>query len=370
MNASSLDEKRIDLLSEVLRTVKLKGALFFNAEFSTPWCIQSRQPSSVADVLSSLLHDPSPSGTSRLIVFHFLTEGRAHARLVDGSRVELGAGDIVIIPQGDSHFVGNGSPEKPVDSFVVFAKNVAEGLKVARFGGGGEVTRFVCGFMACDARMSDVFLSSLPAILKVNVATGTSGQWLAHSIRFAVDQAGESSAGSNLVLSRLAEVLFVQSLRQYINTLPADRTGWFAGTRDPVVGRALELFHKEPAVPWNISDLARRTGVSRTRLIERFHHFLGEPPMAYLTRWRMRLGAEILESTEDTVVNVADAVGYGSEAAFNRAFKREFGVPPAQFRRGVMPNISRGDASASTTTTHTPPPGEGQLQKSATYSRG
>jgi len=330
---TELEEKPIDLLSEVLRTVKLKGALFFNGEFSAPWCFESRESSSVAHLLSPLPQDPTPPDKSRLIVFHFLTEGRGYARLPDGSREELGAGDIVILPHGSSHFVGNGSPERPVDSFVVFAKYVAEGLKVARYGGGGEITRFVCGFMACDARMSDVFLSALPPILKVNVATGPSGQWLAHSIRFAVDQAGESSAGSRLVLSRLAEVLFVEALRRYINTLPADRTGWFAGARDPVVGRALELFHREPADAWNMSGLAKRTGVSRTRLIERFHHFLGESPMAYLMRWRLRLGAEILQSTEDTIVNVAEAVGYGSESAFNRAFKREFGFPPAQFRR-------------------------------------
>jgi AraC-like DNA-binding protein len=370
MNANGQGEKRIDLLSEVLRTVKLKGALFFNGEFSAPWCFESRRSASVADSLSPLLHDPSPSGTSRLIVFHFLTEGRAYARLPNGLREELGAGDIVILPQGDSHFVGNGSPERPVDSFTVFAKYLAEGLKVARFGGGGEITRFVCGFMACDARMSDIFLSALPAILKVNVATEPSGQWLAHSIRFAVDQAAESSAGSRVVLSRLAELLFVEALRRYINTLPSDRTGWFAGARDPLVGRALELFHKEPSEPWNISDLAKRIGASRTRLIERFQHFLGESPIGYLMRWRLRLGAEILQSTDDTVVSVAEAVGYGSESAFNRAFKREFGVPPAQFRRGVAPSVRRCGASASTTTAHRPPPAEAQLQRSAAYSGG
>jgi AraC-like DNA-binding protein len=148
-----------------------------------------------------------------------------------------------------------------------------------------------------------------------------------------VDQADESSAGSKLVLSRLAEVLFVEALRRYISTLPEQRTGWFAGARDPVVGRALAFLHRNPAHPWSVSDLAKKTGVSRTRLIERFRYFLGEPPMSYLTRWRLRLGAEILQTTQETVVNVAEAAGYGSESAFNRAFKREFGSAPAQFRR-------------------------------------
>jgi AraC-like DNA-binding protein len=128
-------------------------------------------------------------------------------------------------------------------------------------------------------------------------------------------------------------VLFVETLRRYINALPPDQIGWLAGARDPIIGQALALLHKQPAHPWRISDLARHVGLSRTRLAERFRHFLGESPMAYLAKWRLKLGAEILGSTEDSVAEVAAAVGYGSEAAFNRAFKREYACPPAQFRR-------------------------------------
>lgn len=325
----------MDVLSEVLRVVKLRGALFFNGEFSAPWCFRSERSASAAPALVPLLRDPEQpdSATSRLIIFHFLTEGRAYARLPDGAPEHLSAGDIVILPHGDAHFVGNGSPERPVDSFVVFAKNLTEGLKVARYGGGGEITRFVCGFMACEPRLSEVFLAGLPPILKVRVANEPSGQWLAHSVRFTVDQAGASSAGSGLVLSKLSEVLFVEALRCYINTISADRIGWLAGARDPVIGRALALLHKEPSHPWSIPDLAKRTGLSRTRLVERFRHFLGESPMAYLKQWRLKLGAEMLQSTEQSVAEIAEAVGYGSESAFNRAFRREFACPPAQFRR-------------------------------------
>jgi AraC-like DNA-binding protein len=325
----------MDVLSEVLRTVRLRGALFFNGEFSAPWCLLSARSASAAPYLSSLLGG-SGAGTSapeRLIVFHFLTEGRAYARLPDGRREELTSGDIVILPHGDAHFLGNGSPEKPVDSFKTFAKNLTQGLKAAQFGGGGEVTRFVCGFMACEPRLSDVFLVGLPPLLKVRVANQPSGQWLEHSIRFSVDHASGSSAGSGLVLAKLAEVLFVETLRCYVNTLPPSQTGWLAGARDPHVGQALALLHREPSHPWTVPDLARRTGLSRTRLAERFRHFLGESPMAYLAQWRLKLGAEILQSAEDSIAEIAESVGYGSEAAFNRAFKREFGCPPAQFRR-------------------------------------
>lgn len=315
----------MDVLSEVLRVVRLQGALFFNAEFTAPWCLSSARSADVCHYLSA--------EAGHLIIYHFLTDGRAYARLPEGPRVELTAGDIVIFPHGDAHLLGNGSPEKPVDSFKTFAKNLTEGLKLARFGGGGEMTRFVCGYMACEPRLSEVFLAGLPKMLKVHVAKEPSGQWLENSIRFSVSEANGSNAGGELVLAKLSEVLFVETLRRYINELPPDQIGWLAGARDPVIGKALALLHKEPALQWTISDLARSVGLSRTRLAERFRHFLGESPMAYLAQWRLKLGAEILQSTEDSVAEVAAAVGYGSEAAFNRAFKREFDCPPAQFRR-------------------------------------
>lgn len=315
----------MDVLSEVLRVVRLEGALFFNAEFSAPWCISEPQSIAIAPYLSP--------GAGHLILYHFITEGRAFIKLHDGRREELTAGDIVILPHGDAHLLGNGYPEKPVDSLSTFAKNLADGLKLVRFGGGGEITRIVCGYMACEPRLSEVFLAGLPPMLKVHIAQEPSGQWLEHSIRFSVDESEDSCAGSHLLLAKLSEVLFIETLRRYINQLPTDQTGWLAGARDPIIGQALAHLHKEPTYPWTISNLARRVGLSRTRLAERFRHFLEESPIAYLTKWRLKLGAEILLSTEYSVAEVAEAVGYSSEAAFNRAFKREFDSPPAQFRR-------------------------------------
>ena len=315
----------MDVLSEVLKVVRLEGALFFNGEFSAPWCLSSARSTDAAQYLSPR--------SGRLIIYHFLTEGRAYAKLPDGRREELTAGDIVIFPHGDAHLLGNGSPAKPVDSFKTFAKYLTQGLKAVRFGGGGEVTRFVCGYMACDPRLSEAFLAGLPKMLIVHLANEPSGEWLANSIRFSVGDGNGSNAGNELVLAKLSEVLFVETLRRYINTLPPSQIGWLAGARDPSVGQALALLHKEPAYPWTIANLAKRIGLSRTRLADRFHHFLGGSPMAYLAQWRLNLGAEILQSTEDSVAAVAAAVGYGSEAAFNRAFKREFDCPPAQFRR-------------------------------------
>ena len=314
----------MDVLSEVLRVVRLEGALFFNGEFSAPWCLSSSR-STAASYLAP--------GGGHLILYHFLTEGRAYARLPGGRREELTVGDIVVFPHGDIHLLGNGFPEKPVDSFQTFAKNLTQGLKLARFGGGGEISRFVCGYLVCEPRLSQVFLAGLPPILRVNVLDGPSGKWIENSIRFSVGEGNGSNAGSDVVLAKLSEALFVETLRCYINALPRDQIGWLAGARDHTIGQALHLLHKEPAHPWTVSDLARRVGLSRTRFAERFSHFLGESPMAYLAQWRLKLGAEMLQSTEDSVAEVAAAVGYGSEAAFNRAFKREFDCPPAQFRR-------------------------------------
>ena len=315
----------MDVLSEVLRVIRLEGALFFNAEFSAPWCISSSGATGITTYLSP--------AAGHLIPYHYLTEGRAYARLPEGKREELTAGDIVIFPRGDAHLLGNGAPEKPVDSFQTFAKNLSQGLKLARFGGGGEITRFVCGFMGCEPRLSEVFLAGLPKMLKVHIANEPSGQWIENSIRFSVGEGNESNAGSGLVFAKLSEVLFVETLRRYINSLPPDQIGWLAGARDPTIGQALALLHKEPANHWTVSNLARRIGLSRTRFADRFRHFLGESPIAYLAQWRLKLGAELLQSTDNSVAEVAGAVGYGSEASFNRAFKRQFDCAPAQFRR-------------------------------------
>jgi len=315
----------MDVLSEVLRVVRLEGALFFNAEFSAPWCVRASSASEIAHYLSPR--------AGHLVLYHFLTEGRAYARLPNGDREELAAGDIVMFPHGDAHLLGNGGAVKPMEMLPTFSKNLTGGLKLARFGGGGEVTRFVCGFLACEPRLSEVFLSGLPQIIRVNVAKEATGQWLEHSIRFSVQQVAESTAGSSIVLARLSEVLFVETLRRYINEMPPDQVGWLAGVRDATIGQALALLHKEPSREWTISNLARSVGSSRSRFAEHFRHFLGASPMAYLAQWRLRLGAQILQSTEQSVAEVAAAVGYGSEAAFNRAFKREFDCPPAQFRR-------------------------------------
>jgi len=314
----------MDVLSEVLKVVKLQGAMFYNGEFSSPWSLCSPASSMVAPHLAP--------GAGHIIIYHLLTEGRAFARLVRGERIALDAGDLVIFPHGDEHIIENGPPTKTVELAKEVARIAAQGLKLSRFGGGGEVTTFICGFMACDPHLSRVFLSGLPPVFKVSLHDNASGRWLENSIRFSVDEADASRAGGEAVLAKLSEVLFVETLRAYIADLPADQTGWLAGARDAEIGKTLALMHRNPAQPWTIASLAKDAGISRSVLAQRFRHYLSEPPMAYLTRWRLQLGAQMLASTSYSVAQIASEVGYESEAAFNRAFKREFGNPPARFR--------------------------------------
>ncbi len=326
----------MDVLSEVLKAVKLQGAMFYNGEFSSPW--------SLCSPASSLIAPHLDANAGHVIIFHLLTEGHASARLLDGEPIALDAGDLVIFPHGDEHIFKNGPPTETVSLAKEIDRIVTQGLNLSRLGGGGEVTRFICGFMACDPQLSRVLLNGLPPLFKVRIRNSESGRWLEDSIRFSVNEATASRAGGEAVLARLSEVLFVETLREYIAHLPADQTGWLAGARDAEVGKTLALMHRDPAHPWTIASLAKEAGVSRSSLVERFRRYLNEAPIAYLTRWRLQLGAQMLTSTSHSVVHISSEVGYESEAAFNRAFKREFGTPPARFRiqsRAAHKTLSR-----------------------------
>jgi AraC-like DNA-binding protein len=315
----------MDVLSEVLKAVKLGGAMFYNAEFSAPWCFYSPPSLTLAPYLSA--------DSKHLIIFHLLTHGHGHAHIEGDDRLlSLNAGDILIIPHGDPHAMRNGPFIKPVDHAEEVRRVLDQGLRVSRMGGGGEVTKFICGYMTCEPQLCRVVLGGLPHLLKVNIRDDASGQWLEQSIRHSVDHVDPSKPGGETVLARLSEVLFVETLRRYIARLPSEQTGWLAGIRDPEVGKALALLHRKPAHPWTIAALGSEVGISRSVLAERFRRYLSETPIAYLTRWRLQLGAQLLTSTSNGVAHIAAEVDYESEPAFNRAFKREFGLPPARFR--------------------------------------
>jgi AraC-like DNA-binding protein len=272
-------------------------------------------------------------GAAHLLLYHLVIEGGAVIELADGQCTELSPGDVVIFPHGDPHHMRSGEGAKPpFPNYGINAKIKSRDLTPLLAGGGGEISRFVCGYMTCDPYLSRPILSGLPLVFKVNIRTDRSGHWLENSIMHLVEEAASGRIGGEAMLAKLSEALFIDTLRRYISGLPEQQTGWLAGTRDPIVGKSLGLLHSRVAHPWTIANLADQVGISRSALVERFTRYLSEPPMTYLTRWRLQLAARSLERTSRGVADIAAGVGYESEAAFNRAFKREFGQPPGRYR--------------------------------------
>lgn len=314
----------MDALSELLRAVKLSGALFYNSSCTAPWCLRAPQSSNFLPYIRAQ--------ATRVIEFHHITEGTAYVRVGDET-TPLAAGDIVMMPHGDAHEMGAGVGGRPISGEDALPALWSGRVKLASFGGGGETTGLVCGYLACDGELLKPVLAGLPRVVRVNIRTDPSGHWLDNMLRHAVSQAAASTPGSDVILAHLAEVLFTEVLRRYLLTLPEGRTGWLAGAGDAAVGRALAALHRDPAFDWTLDALAQEAGISRSALTEKFTRFIGQAPMAYLTDWRLELGAESLRSTSRSVQRVALDSGYESEAAFNRAFKRRFSVPPARYRR-------------------------------------
>jgi AraC-like DNA-binding protein len=248
--------------------------------------------------------------------------------------VAITAGDILIIPRGDGHTVSNGSPATFVDSGESLQRFLAGELRTMRLGGGGETSRFVCGYFGCERHADRLFLAGLPLMIRINLRGDPAGQWLESSVQYLVSEVESGRPGRQILLSKMAEALFIETLRRYMNALPPEEAGWLAGARDPVVGAVLAAFHRQPEHHWTLEELAAESAASRSVVAERFARLLGEPPLTYLARWRLHLAARLLQRTRRTVLDVASAVGYASEAAFNRAFKREFGIPPGVYRRG------------------------------------
>jgi AraC-like DNA-binding protein len=314
----------MDALSETLRVVHLVGAIFINARFSAPWCYQSPRADSVAPLLEP--------GAERLVIFHLITEGECFVELGPGAPVHLVAGDAVIFPQGDAHRMTS-QPGLPPATGARLDAVLARRPRQLAYGGGGAITRLVCGYLACDARLAELLLNGLPSLVRVNVRGSSAGAWLEASVRYALAEARSPRPGGEGVLAKLAEVLFIEVLRLYMNEQAEGRTGWLAGLGDRIVGTALSALHRSPAQAWTLEELARTAGPSRSVLAERFQMLVGSSPMQYLTQWRMLLAANLLCRSNAPLARIAEDVGYQTDTAFSRAFRREFGAPPAAWRR-------------------------------------
>lgn len=310
--------------------VHLGGAVYLNAEFTAPWCVIAHAN---ADLCAAFL-----PRSDRVVSYHLVTAGSCWARLADtaDSAIHLDAGELLVVPQGETHIMGSSLDLLPVPSAALLASQLEScpGQMMKLFhGGGGARTQVVCGFLACDDTLSNPLLSALPRLFKIDMRNDPRSAWLESSLQFAAAEAAEWRAGSAVVLARLSELLFVEAVRRCVEALPSDRKGWLAGVRDRFVGRALSLLHAQPAHAWCVEELARKVGISRSALAHRFTELLGQPPMQYLARWRLQIAAQELASGGKPLATIAAQVGYDSEAAFSRAFKREFGMPPAGWRR-------------------------------------
>jgi AraC-like DNA-binding protein len=314
-----------DALSEVLRDVRLTGAIFLRAELSAPWGFRAPAAGSSSPLLAL--------GTEHLVLFHLLTEGTATVRVDGCEPLRLAPGEIVVLPRGDAHILENGAGAKLVDSSTLLPEILKGSVLSERGGGGGAVTRFICGYVGCDARAERLFLAGLPKVFKVVVRGDVSGEWIESAIGHLVAESESKQPGRRALLAKLAEALFIETLRRYMAQLPRRATGWLAAARDRAVGAALAVMHREPTRAWTVAELAKRAGVSRTVFASRFTKVLDQTPLAYLAHWRLWLAATRLQSNDDTILEIALGVGYESEAAFNRAFKREFGLPPARYRK-------------------------------------
>jgi AraC-like DNA-binding protein len=310
----------MDPLSDVLRVVRLNGAYFYAVEASGHWRVES--------VAATQLTPRVIPEAEHLISYHVVTEGRCWAAVTGDAPVELLPGDVIVFPQGDPHVMSSAAVQIPAT--VVLGSPPGRYPDTVRVGDPGHhETALVCGFLGCDRRPFNPLLASLPRRLHMR---GLSRGWHATFARQVIEESRAERAGADTVLIRLAELMIIEVLRRYLEELPAEQTGWLAGLRDPLVGRALALLHARPGHPWTLVELAREAASSRSRLAESFTHMLGYPPMQYLTQWRMQVAANLLQQGGAKVAAVAAEVGYESEAAFSRAFKKATGLSPGGWR--------------------------------------
>jgi AraC-like DNA-binding protein len=312
-----------DVVPEVLDLVRLTGAIFLQADFRSPWAYWAPPGQDFAEAMLP--------GAGSLVLFHIIGEGRCWISLEDGARHELSHGDVVVMPYGDPHTIGSPEAAEPVPITELLPRPPWTRLPHIDHGGDGDYTLVVCGYLQGDAVLFDPVLRALPALFVVRPPPGPAATWVSASVEYAL-LASKSPSRASRMNQRLPELLFTEVLRLYLESRGAELTGWLAALRDPVVGPALSLMHADPARSWTVAELAFAVATSRTVLVDRFRQLLDRPPIRYLTEWRLNLASGLLRTTTLGVSEIAARVGYGSEEAFSRAFKRELGRAPAHWR--------------------------------------
>jgi AraC-like DNA-binding protein len=324
----------LDPLSDVLRGVRLRGAVFFHVSGDSDWAAETPEGHEIAPLLMR--------GVEHVMEYHALAQGSCWAGLPGQPAVRLAPGDIVMFPHGDAHVMSSAPGMRAVPDLSSISSEELRQLPLRVVFSGHEQLRapppgyrpdatLVCGFLGCDLHPFNPLIAALPRMLHLRASPEDA--WIAQFTQAAVAESSAGRAGGEALLARMSEMMFVHAVRRFAEQLPAQSAGWLAGMRDRVVGRALTLLHEDPAHDWSIDELGKRVGLSRSALHERFMLLVGVPPMQYLAQWRMQAASRLLLETRESVAAVALDVGYDSEAAFNRAFKRLVGKPPATWRR-------------------------------------
>jgi AraC-like DNA-binding protein len=314
-----------DVLAEMLRAVRLTGSVFLNASFSAPFGVVSPKRYDERTPMAHLRH---------ISIFHLIAAGTCVIEIATGERRTVSAGDILLLPFADAHKFWHGDFTDMAFGPDLMRPGPVRGMWTVNHGGGGEVTRMVCGYIESSEFLFAPVFRSLPPLLVDRTGDDKVSALITSTVRQILELADAAVPGTELTLGRMMESLFVEVMRHYAEQLPASAKGWFAALNDPIVGRALQIVHSDPARRWTVDDLAREAGTSRTVLAERFNAILSQAPIEYVTGWRMQLAAERLRRSDDSLATIAADVGYESEAAFNRAFKRVTGVTPGSWREG------------------------------------
>jgi AraC-like DNA-binding protein len=312
-----------DVLSELLRALRLSGAVFMDGQFTSPFGITSPARWDAQDKMARLRH---------VSVFHLVADGACRLDTAEGETCELNKGDIVLLPFTAEHRVWNGEPGDFRFAPDIVHEGPINGVGRIKLGGGGEATRLICGFLESAELMAAPLFRSLPPLLVERAAADRISGLLTSTAAEILRQVEDAAPGAPFVLGRLMELLFVEVVRRHAERLPPSAEGVLAAMRDPIIAKAISLLHREPTRKWTVDNLAGEVGSSRSVLVDRFNQYVGKPPIEYLTGWRIQLACERLRSSREPLARIAEAVGYDSEAAFSRAFKREMGVSPGAWR--------------------------------------
>jgi AraC-like DNA-binding protein len=323
-----------DTLSDLLRSVRLRGALFFHVDCTAPWVAEAPEAAAMAPAIMP--------DCEHVMEYHIVILGACWAAVVDEPPVQLQKGDVIVFPHGDAHVLSSvpGMRAEPDVDFLFNWRPPQFPFMLHRGAAGSadgqaDQARLLCGFLGCDRRPFNPLLGTLPRMIHAPASelVSDADNWIVRLACLAATESECKRPGGEVVLERMSEMMFVDLLRRYLERLPEEQRGWLAGLRDRYVGRVLGLMHERPTEAWTMEQIAERVGLSRSALHERFVQFIGLTPMQYLTNWRMQIASRLLTQSNAPLASVAIGTGYESEAAFSRAFKRAVGVPPSVWRR-------------------------------------